>query len=301
MRLLRFRHQDRPAVGVMRDGLVMDVTHLVPHAAHGLERLLAAEMGAHNALGQLAEQIANTGASGARSGSRNSAFLDPAEIEYLPPIAAPQKILCLGLNYFDHAAETKLEPAKYPIIFARYASSFVAHGQALIRPKLSHHFDYEGELVAVIGKRCRQVDESQALDYVAGYSLFNDGSIRDYQRKGRQWTVGKNFDGSGGFGPWLVSADELPPGAVGLRLQTRLNDQVMQDANTADMIFSVAKTVALLSAAMTLEPGDVLVMGTPAGVGFTRKPPVYLQPGDICDVEIESIGVLRNPVVDEDE
>src|SRR5690606_36798977 len=155
------------------------------------------------------------------------------------------------------------------------------------------------ELAAVIGRRARHVSAEDALQYVAGYSCFNDASVRDYQRKTAQWTIGKNFDATGAFGPFFVTADELPPGAQGLRISTRLNGEVMQDANTGDMLFPVAETIALLTECMTLEPGDVLVMGTPAGVGHARKPQVWMKDGDVVEIEIEGIGVLRNPIVDE--
>jgi acylpyruvate hydrolase len=164
-----------------------------------------------------------------------------------------------------------------------------------VRPLCSDKFDYEAELAIVIGKPARGVREAEALSCVFGYSCFNDGSIRDYQRKSTQWTMGKNFDGTGPFGPDIVTADELPKGAVGLRVVSRLNGQTMQNGNTADMIFPVARTVALMSEVMTLEPGDVIITGTPAGVGYARKPPVFLRPGDVC--EIEGLGTLSNPVV----
>ena len=161
---------------------------------------------------------------------------------------------------------------------------------------MSDKLDYEGELVAVIGRGGRDIAKERALDHVAGYSIFNDGSVRDYQLRTPQWTVGKNFDGTGAFGPYFVTADQLPKGAAGLSLQTRLNGTVMQSTSTSDMVFDVATLVSLLSVAMTLEPGDVIVTGTPAGVGGARKPPVFMKPGDICEVEIEGIGVLRNAI-----
>jgi len=153
-------------------------------------------------------------------------------------------------------------------------------------------------LVAIVGRTARHVAKEKAFDYIAGYSCFNDGSVRDYQRKTSQWTIGKNFDKTGGFGPWFVTADELPPGAVGLTIESRLNGQVMQHANTRDMIVPVAETVALLTECLTLEPGDLLVMGTPAGVGHARKPPVWMKEGDTIEIEIEKIGLLRNPIKD---
>jgi acylpyruvate hydrolase len=213
------------------------------------------------------------------------------------PVPAPGKIVCLGLNYVDHAKEGGNPIPDYPAIFLRATSSLVAHGQPLVRPTCSDKLDYEAELAVVIGRSARHVAEADALSHVFGYACFNDGSIRDYQRKSTQWTIGKNFDGTGGFGPSVVTADELPPGASGLRITCRWNGQTMQDGNTSDMIFSIARTIALLSEAMTLEPGDVIITGTPAGVGYARKPPVFLRPGDVSEVEIEGLGILRNPVV----
>lgn len=224
-------------------------------------------------------------------------LVDVASVRHLPPLGQPGKILCIGLNYVDHSNETGFEPPAYPTVFARFASSLMGHGVPMTRPRQSQQLDYEGELVAVLGRGGRNIPVEQALDHVAGYSIFNDGSVRDYQFKSPQWTMGKNFDTSGAFGPCFVSADELPPGARGLRLQTRLNGRVMQDATTADMIFDVPTLVSLLSEVMTLSAGDIIVTGTPGGVGMARKPPIYMQPGDVCEVEIESIGVLRTPVV----
>ena len=192
-----------------------------------------------------------------------------------------------------------MEAPAYPTLFARYNSGLIGHNQPLVLPKISSKFDFEGELVAVIGRRGKNIPKLRALEHVIGYSVFNDGSIRDYQLKTTQWTAGKNFDGTGAFGPLLVTADELPPGAKGLILETRLNGKSMQKASTSDMIFDVATTVALLSEFMTLEQGDVLVMGTPAGIGAVRKPPVFMRPGDVCEVEIEGLGLLRNAVVAE--
>jgi acylpyruvate hydrolase len=223
--------------------------------------------------------------------------LDQAQLH--PPLASPGKIICVGLNYADHTAESQMEQPDYPTLFARFASGLVGHGAPIVRPNVSTYLDYEGELVAVIGKAGRHISESAALDHVAGYSIFNDGSIRDYQRRTPQWTMGKNFDGTGAFGPAFVTADELPPGADGLRLQTRLNGLVMQDASTSDLIFNVAKLVSIISVGLTLMPGDLIVTGTPSGVGAARKPPVFMKPGDVCEVEIEGLGILRNPIVQE--
>ncbi len=218
----------------------------------------------------------------------------------LPVIPRPGKIICLGLNYAEHAAEGGREKPDYPNFFMRCATSLVGHGAPVVRPRVSEQLDFEAELAAVIGRTVpRHVERTSALDYVAGYSCFNDVSVRDYQRRTPQWTIGKNFDGSGPFGPVFVTADELPPGATGLAIASRLNGVTMQSANTRDMIFPVDETIALLSDCMTLEAGDVLVMGTPAGVGFARKPPVWMKPGDRIEVEIEGVGLLANPIAAE--
>jgi acylpyruvate hydrolase len=223
-----------------------------------------------------------------------------ASVKLAPLVPEPGKIVCLGLNYFDHAKEGGREKPDYPWFFFRCASSLVAHGEAGWAPQVSSKFDYEAELAVVIGKTVpRHTREADALRYVFGYSCFNDMSVRDYQKRTPQWTIGKNFDRTGGFGPHLVTADELAPGATGLRIRSLLNGQVMQDANTTDMIFSVAETIALLADVLTLEPGDVIVMGTPAGVGQARNPPVWMKAGDTIDIDVEKVGKLSNPIVAE--
>ena len=220
-------------------------------------------------------------------------------ITFKPPIESPGKIVCMGLNYADHAKEGGNARPEYPSFFMRGPSSLTAHLSPIIRPKVSDKLDYEAELAFVVGKKARNLTQENALDCVAGYSIFNDGSIRDYQRKTTQWTIGKNFDATGAFGPWLVTPDELPKGCHGLNIQSRLNGQVMQNANTKDFLWNVAETIALITECMTLEPGDVVITGTPAGVGYARTPPVFMKPGDICEIEIESIGILRNTIIDE--
>jgi 2-keto-4-pentenoate hydratase/2-oxohepta-3-ene-1,7-dioic acid hydratase in catechol pathway len=211
-------------------------------------------------------------------------------------VPVPPKILCVGLNYDDHLQESGLKKPAYPEIFARFASSLIAHQEPIRCPRESIQLDYEAELAVVIGKPGRRIPREQALGHVAGYSLFNDATLRDFQLRTPQWTMGKNFDGTGSFGPWLVTPDAVPPGAGGLRIQGRLNGRVMQDARTDQLIFNVTALIELISVAISLERGDVIITGTPGGVGAARKPPVFMQPGDVFEVEIEGLGVLTNPI-----
>jgi acylpyruvate hydrolase len=227
--------------------------------------------------------------------------VDPSRLEFLPPLINPGKIICVGLNYADHSNESGFKQPEYPTLFSRFNSSLIGAGAPIVRPKLSEQLDYEGELVAVVGRGGRYISKDKALDHVVGYSIFNDASIRDYQFKSPQWTVGKNFDGTGAFGPVFVTADELPRGCKGLNLETRLNGVTVQSASIDAMVFDVASQVAIISEAITLAPGDILVTGTPSGVGLARKPPLWMKGGDVCEVEIDGIGVLRNPVVNEAE
>jgi 2-keto-4-pentenoate hydratase/2-oxohepta-3-ene-1,7-dioic acid hydratase in catechol pathway len=228
-----------------------------------------------------------------------SALRPLSSVQLLPLIPNPGKIVCMGLNYADHAKEGGNARPEYPSFFMRGATSMVGHQSPIVRPKASTQLDYEAELAVVIGQRARHLTAANALDCIAGYSCFNDASIRNYQRKSAQWTIGKNFDGTGPFGPWLVTPDELPAGAEGLRIQSRLNGKVMQDANTRDFLWNVVESLRIITECMTLEPGDVVITGTPAGVGYARTPPVWMVPGDVCEIEIEGIGTLSNPIVDE--
>ena len=251
--------------------------------------------------GDLPAFVANGAAGLAEAGKRlqGAPEVDLTDAEYLPPLPEPGKIICIGLNYADHSAESGFAVPTYPTVFARFASSLIGHGAPIVRPKVSEQLDYEAEFVAVIGKGGRNIARAAALDHVVGYALFNDASIRDFQLRTPQWTVGKNFDGTGPFGPWLMTSDDLPPGCAGLRLLTRLNGQVVQDASTDDLIFDVATLVSTLSEAFTLSPGDIIVTGTPAGVGLARKPQLWMKPGDVCEIELEGYGVLRNPIAAE--
>ena len=287
MRLISFSSNGVHKIGCPSEGQVIDLSIAAPSLPTDLLSLLA--MGPEGL--QQAEAAAKIAGS--------EAYVPVDSITYLPLIARPPKIICIGRNYAAHAKEGGVEPPTYPEIFYRGATSLIAHNTPIVRPKCSDKLDYEAELVAIVGRKARHVAKADGLDYIAGYSLFNDATLRDYQRKSSQWTIGKNFDDTGAFGPEFVSADELPAGAHGLRIQSRLNGKVMQDANTADFIFPMDDLIAKLSECMTLEPGDVIVTGTPAGVGYARTPPVFMQAGDVCEIEIEGVGVLVNPVVDE--
>jgi 2-keto-4-pentenoate hydratase/2-oxohepta-3-ene-1,7-dioic acid hydratase in catechol pathway len=224
-----------------------------------------------------------------------------SQIRFLPPLSRPPKIICVGLNFSDHTSESKYEQPDYPTLFFRVATSLIAHDQPMIRPRVtdSEGLDYEGEIAVVIGKGGRHISNDAALSHVAGYSVFNDGSVREYQFKTPQWTVGKNFDGTGAFGPDLVTADELPPGVKGLKLETRLNGEVVQSASTDEMVFDVASLISIISEAITLEAGDVIVSGTPSGIGWARSPKLLMKAGDVCEVSVEKIGTLRNVIADE--
>lgn len=221
-----------------------------------------------------------------------------ADVTFLPVIENPGKVLCIGINYATHVRETGREMPTYPMIFTRFADSQVAHLQPIIRPKASHKLDFEGELAVVIGKTARHVKAADALEYVAGYACYNDGSVRDWQKHTIQFVPGKNFPRTGGFGPWLVTCDEIGD-PQDLELTTRLNGQVMQHTRTSDMIFDVRHLIEYCSTFTELAPGDVIVSGTTGGVGAFREPPVWMKPGDTVEVEISGIGILRNSIADE--
>lgn len=224
-----------------------------------------------------------------------------AEITPMLPVAAPGKIICLGLNYVDHIKEGGYEIPEYPALFMRSRNSIMPAGAPMVRPSCSEKLDYEVELMLIVGKGGRHISEEAALDHVFGYTVFNDGSVRDYQRKTHQWTPGKNFDDTGAIGPFVVTPDELPEGASGLKIESRVGDEILQSATTSDMMWSVAKTIATISEYTTLEPGDLIAMGTPPGVGHAKTPPRWLRPGEVVEVEIEKIGICASPIVDEAE
>lgn len=220
------------------------------------------------------------------------------EVTLLPVVQRPEKILCVGLNYDAHRVETGREASNHPVLFTRFASTLIGHGRPILRPLASAKLDYEGELAVIIGQRGRRVPVERALDLVAGYTCFNDASIRDWQRHTHQFTPGKNFPSTGALGPWLVTRDAIAdPQALGLR--TRLNGEEVQSGHTSQMIFPVRYLIHYITQFCELVPGDVIATGTPSGVGYRRSPPVYLGPGDVVEVDIEGVGCLRNPVVDE--
>ncbi|MDP9902853.1 fumarylacetoacetate hydrolase family protein [Variovorax ginsengisoli] len=287
MKFTTFLKDGQPRLGLVDGNAVIDLNQTQPQVPASLREALA--------------QGVDLATAGKAALDSDAPRLEMASLALAPLVPEPGKIICLGLNYFDHAKEGGREKPEYPWFFFRGATSLIAHGQPGILPKVSVKFDYEAELALVIGRRVpRHVRQEDAPSHVFGYTCFNDMSVRDYQKRTPQWTIGKNFDGTGGFGPVLVTADELPPAATGLKIEGRLNGQVMQSANTTDMIWGVAETIALLSDVLTLEPGDVIVMGTPAGVGQARTPPVWMQAGDRFEVEIEGIGTLTNPIRAED-
>jgi 2-keto-4-pentenoate hydratase/2-oxohepta-3-ene-1,7-dioic acid hydratase in catechol pathway len=285
MRFTTYLDRGQARLGVVSGSDVIDLNRAQPQISADLRTAL-----------REGQDLAGAAAAAIAS---NAPRLPLASLQLAPLLPEPGKIVCLGLNYYDHAKEGGREKPVYPWFFMRTATSLLAPGAKALRPKVSERLDYEAELAVVIGKRVKHCTLDNALDAVFGYSVFNDISVRDYQKKTPQWSIGKNFDRTGPFGPVLVTADELPPGATDLRIQARLNGQVMQDANTRDMIWGVAETIMLLSECMTLEPGDVIVMGTPAGVGQARTPPVWMKHGDTIEIDIERIGVLRNTIEDE--
>ena len=284
MKLVSFIGADaRPGYGVVKGDGVIDLSaRLSADGMPSLRRLLAAD-----GLPRVREILANV-----------AADFPLAGLTLAPVVPDPDKIICVGLNYRDHVAETGREVTAKPALFARFAGSQIGHLQPLVKPAVSDHFDYEGELAVVIGTGGRHIAAADALAHIGGYACYNEGSVRDWQRHTSQFLAGKTFAGTGGFGPWLVTADEIPDPAS-LTLQTRLNGQVVQHTTTDLMITPIPELIAYISTVLPLLPGDVIVTGTPGGVGMKRTPPLWMRPGDVAEVEISGIGVLRNPVVAE--
>ena len=285
MKLLSFVMEGRPSYGAVKDQGVVDLG-----AQFGVQGCVTLRQLLESGRLPEAAEIAETA----------PADHALAAITFAPVIPDPGKIICVGLNYRDHVAEVGRAVTEKPALFARFPTSQVGHLQPIVRPRVSDHFDYEGELALVIGRRGRHIRRADALAHVAGYSCYNEGSVRDWQRHTTQFLSGKTFDQSGSFGPWLVTTDEIPdPGK--LRLQTRLNGERVQNTAIDLLITDIPDLIAYCSTIMTLLPGDVIVTGTPGGVGLKRNPPLFMKPGDTVEVEISGIGVLRNPVAAEPE
>ena len=282
MKLISFEHHNTPAYGIVKGDDVLDLTPLLGTQAPDLKALIAKD------LLDAAAQVA----------SSNKATLKLSQLTLLPVIPNPGQIFCIGLNYGEHVRETGREITEVPTIFLRLPASQVGHGQDILRPAESHRLDYEAEIAIVIGKGGRRIQEAEAWDHIAGYSCYNDGSVRDWQVATSQWTPGKNFYKTGGFGPWLVTADEIAPNRV-MRLQTILNGQVLQDTTTDKMIHSIPRQIAYISSFTPLSAGDVIVTGTPGGVGNKRTPQVFMKPGDTCEIVVDAIGTLRNGIRDD--
>jgi 2-keto-4-pentenoate hydratase/2-oxohepta-3-ene-1,7-dioic acid hydratase in catechol pathway len=289
MKIVGFQANEGLRLGVVEGDNVIDLQAADARVPTNLADILAAHNGDLRPLADAAQR------------APASARKPLKGLKFGLPVARPPKVICLGLNYMEHVKEgmNRDNVPKFPTIFMRCQTSLVPHNQPIVRPKVTETLDYEAEMVVVIGKRAKHLTMDNAYSCIAGYSCFNEGSVREFQRKTTQWDMGKNFDHTGAFGPWLVTADEVPPGGKGLKIESRLNGQVMQSDNTDNMMFPVAETLVYVSQGMTLEPGDVIVTGTPSGVGFARKPPVWMKNGDTCEVEIEKVGTLVSPIADE--
>jgi acylpyruvate hydrolase len=290
MRIVGFEAEGGLRLGVVEGDQVIDLQAVDAKVPADLGAVLAANNGDLKSLGDIAKR------------APASARRPLKGLKFGLPAARPGKILCLGLNYLEHVKEGTQRDniPKFPTIFMRCLTSMVPHEQPIIRPKVSEQLDYEAELMLVVGKRAKHLTMANATSCIAGYSCSNEGSVREFQRKTTQWDMGKNFDRTGGFGPWMVTADELPDAGKGLKIESRLNGTVMQSDNTDNMMFPIADMLVYVTHGMTLEPGDIIFTGTPSGVGHARKPnPIWMKSGDVCEIEVEGIGVLRNPIQDE--
>ena len=289
MKIVAFEGQGGPRIGIVEGDQVIDLQAAEPRVPNDLAEWLAKTNGDTKQLAEIAKR------------APASARKPLSSIAYALPVGRPGKIVCLGLNYLEHVKEGSQRDniPKFPTIFMRGLTSLVPHGAPILRPLASETLDYEAELIFVVGKRAKHLTAANATSCIAGYSCGNEGSVREFQRKTTQWDMGKNFDRTGGFGPWLITADELPDAAKGLKIQSRLNGTVMQSDNTDNMMFPIVEMLVYITQGITLEPGDVIFTGTPSGVGHARKPPVWMKNGDTIEVEIERIGTLRNPIADE--
>ena len=275
MRFISYLHDGEPGWGAVDGGNIVDLTRHEPTLQTAISK------------GTLPVSLDGVPA-------QKTVALD--EAVYLPPIPGPRRILCIGQNYVAHRAEMGGATTAHPLIFTRYPSSVSGHERELVKPRESDHYDFEGELAVIIGRTGRRIPPDRALEHIAGYSCFMDGTIRDYQVHTTQYIPGKNFDGSGSCGPWMVPAAEIPDPNAGYRLETRLNGNTVQSTTTDLMIFSIPVLLAYLSTFTTLEPGDIIATGTPGGVGYKREPQLYMSPGDRIEVELEGIGILSNTI-----
>ena len=283
MKLISFEHRGEASFGAVVDSdRIVDLKPLLGGRASDLKSLIANDLQA-----EAAAAVAQA-----------TSFLALSDVDLLPVIPNPGQIFCIGLNYGEHVRETGKQITESPVIFMRVNDSQVAHGKDIVRPPESHRLDYEGEIAIIIGKGGRRISEADSWEHIAGYACYNDGSVRDWQVATSQWGPGKNFWHTGGFGPWMVTADEITPNQ-NMRLTTRLNGQVMQEATTDMMIHSIPRQIAYISTFIPLQPGDVIVTGTPGGVGNKREPQVFMKPGDVVEIEVDAVGVLRNGICDE--
>ena len=282
MKLVSYRHEGRPGFGAVKDDGIVDLAKRLP------------------AIADLTALVSNAAAldEARRLVGAAAADFPLASVELEPVIPSPSKIICVGINYVAHAAEAGRTVGQYPVIFHRFAQTLVAHGAPIIRPRVSEHFDFEAELAVVIGKGGSHIKAEEAMSHVAGYTCFNDASVRDWQFHTHQYGMGKNFRGTGALGPWLVTPDEFPDYRA-LSIQGLLNGERMQTGKLSELAFDIPALIAYVSQALDWQPGDILATGTPSGIGFKRQPPVFLKPGDTFDVVIPGIGTLSNPVVDE--
>jgi len=281
MRLASFRTAQGASYGAVTDQGIVDLGRRLGNRYSDLRALLE-----------------RNGLEEARKAAGSSADYKESELTWLPLIPNPGKIICVGLNYEEHRQETGRDKTEQPALFLRLAESQVGHKQPILRPRESKNLDYEAEIAVVIGRAGRRISQKDSWNHIAGYSCYNDGSVRDWQRHTIQWTAGKNFASTGGFGPWMVTADEIPAGTL-LTLSCRLNGERMQHATTEQMIFKIPKLIEYISSFTTLAPGDVIVTGTPGGVGARRNPPVWMKPGDKVEIEIDKVGVLVNSIADD--
>ena len=280
MRLATFRTAQGASYGIVTSKGIVDLKRYIGNQYPDLKALIA-----HHAFADAAKH------------AHEPSDYKESDVTFLPVIPNPDKILCVGLNYQDHVVETGRDNTEQPAIFMRVPESQVGHKQPIIRPRESQHLDFEAEIAVIIGKPGRRISQKDAWSHIAGYSCYNEGSVRDWQRHTIQWTAGKNFAHTGAFGPWMVTADEIPPGTK-MTLSCRLNGERMQHATTEQMIFKIPKIIEYVSTWTTLHPGDVLVTGTPGGVGARRNPPLWMKPGDKVEIEIDKVGILENSIAD---